>query len=432
MFALVDGNNFYVSCERVFNPRLERRPVVVLSNNDGCVVARSNEAKDLGIRMGVPYFQVRTSLERAGGVALSSNYALYADMSARMMAVVGEYAPRQEVYSIDESFLDFSGFGYRDLVAHAHALRTQVRRWLGIPVCVGIGPSKTLAKLANRLAKKRSEFGGVCNFPELSSEDQARHMAGLPAADIWGVGARLAARLGQLGINTALDLCRAKPRWLRDHFGVTMERTVRELNGSSCLALEEVAAPKRQIVSSRSFGCLVSEFSELSEAVATYITRAAEKLRKQASLTGQVTVFLRTNPHQLGAPQYHPAATVRLSVPTDDTFILMGAARTGLRAIYRSGYNYQKAGVMLLDLSAQGTSQLDLLEMSEAQHGEIPNPELRSRLFATIDQFNRRYGQGTVRLAAEGMRKKGWSMRRERASPSYTTHWDELPRVYAR
>ena len=414
MYALVDGNNFYVSCERVFNPGLEGRPVVVLSNNDGCVVARSNEAKALGVVMGEPWFRCR-QLERRGLLALSSNYALYADLSQRLMTTIGRYSPAQEVYSIDESFLGLQGFESWDLEAHLGRLRSEVRQCLGLPVSVGIGPTRTLAKMANRLAKRRGEFAGVCHLGRLAPAVVDDFLADTGAGEIWGIGPRLARRLAELRITTALDLKRAPASWLRQYFGVTMERTVRELNGVACHPLEGGPREKRQIVCSRSFGNLVSELRPLIEAVTTYATRVAEKLRAQGSLASALQVFLRTNPFLPQEPQHHEGIFIRLPRPTDSTRTLVAAAIRGLKAMVREGYRYRKAGVMLLDLIPASQRQGDLLVAGESRP-----------IDATMDQINRRFERNGLCLAS-GLGDGGWAMRRERLSPGYTTRWRELP-----
>ena len=416
LYGLIDGNNFYVSCERVFNPKLENKPVVVLSNNDGCVVARSQEAKDLGIKMGVPWFQVR-HLERKGLIALSSNYALYADMSARMMSVMGQYSPRQEVYSIDESFLLFEGFGSWNLQEHLHRLRAQVRQWVGIPVCGGLGSTKTRAKLANRLAKREPEFGGVCHLESMNLREQARYLSRVGVGDVWGVGRRTTEKLAALNIRTALDLLKAPPDFIRLRFGVALERTVRELNGLACFGLEDEPAPRQQIVSSRSFGQRVTELSELRESVLSYMARAGEKLRRQNSVCAVVGVFLRTNAFAPEEPQYHPMATIPLPSPAQDSFTLAKAAIRGLESIYRKGYRYQKAGVMLMELSPA----------SQGQYGLFPEENGdRVTLSRLSDRINDRMGRDTLRLAGS-LETGGWRMRRGAASPAYTTSWRELP-----
>ena len=350
--ALIDCNNFYVSCERVFNPALEGRPVVVLSNNDGCVVARSQEVKDLGIKMGVPWFQIQSLAQHHGIVAFSSNYMLYADMSNRVMAILSSFSPSQEVYSIDECFLDLAGFERRGITRYGQAMRSAIRRWLGLPVCVGIAPTKTLAKWVNHVAKKRPVFEGVCNYHDLTPGEVDTLMGEFPVGEVWGVGGRIAARLQQMGIVTVRDLRLASPKAMRQQFSVVMERTVAELNGESCLVLEEMAPAKQQIMSSRSFGRPVFALDELAESVATYMSRAAEKLRRQHSLAGAVQVYLRTNPFKDKEPQYSRGMILPLPDPTDDTRQLVSAALAVLGRLYRPGFAYAKTGVMLTELIA--------------------------------------------------------------------------------
>ncbi len=415
--ALIDGNNFFVSCERVFDLRLEGRPVVVLSNNDGCVVARSNEAKALGVKMGTPWFQMRDLTRRHGIVALSSNYALYADMSDRMMAILGQFSPEQEIYSIDECFLGLDGFARLDLLDYGRRIRQRIRQWIGIPVCVGIAATKTLAKLANHCAKKGlAGSDGVCDFGRLLPAELARLFAAIPVGEVWGVGPRLTKSLGALGIATVEALRTSDPQTMRARFSVTLERTIAELNGNACIALAEDAPNKQQIISSRSFGRYVHDLEPLGEAVASYIAIAAEKLRSQGSLAGMVQVYIRTNPHKAGAPQYQRGLTVPLPAATDDTLRLTRAALWALKRIYRPGYAYQKAGVALLELSAAATPQLSLFSRGKDN----------GRLMQAMDRINAIWGRGTLRSAAEGI-EKGWKMKRERMSPEYTTHWAQLP-----
>ena len=423
-YALVDGNNFYVSCERQFNPALEGRPVVVLSNNDGCAVARSDEAKALGIAMGEPYFRIRDLLARHGGVALSSNYALYADMSRRMMSVIARYSPEQEVYSIDESFLRFAGFGRWDLTGHGLRLRQQVRQWTGIPVGVGIGPTKTLAKLANRLAKKHPDFkaAGVCNLADLAPWHQVRYFSELDVADVWGVGPRWAGRLRELGIHSAQDLKLADPDTLRRRFNVVLERTIRELNGLPCIPLEEAPPPKQQIVSSRSFGHLLADKQALLEAVSTYAARAGVKLRAGGQAAGGLQVFLATNPFIPGEPQYHPAALVRFPSPTADSARLIQAAGSGLTRIFKAGFRYNKAGVMLLDLVPDSVRQGQLFGPAEAAGVDEAR---RGRLLKVVDRLNGEMGQGTLRFAAEGT-GQAWRMKRDKLTGAFTSRWEAL------
>lgn len=419
-FALIDGNNFYVSCERVFNPKLEGRPVVVLSNNDGCVVARSAEVKALGVKMGEPWFKLKTLARKHGIVAYSSNYTLYADMSNRMMSVLARYSPRQEIYSIDECFLGLDGFSHYDLVAHAQKMREQVKQWVGIPVCVGIAPTKTLAKLANHCAKKGlAGQDGVCDFGQLGQDEYEALLASLPVGEVWGVGRKLTARLNEMGIHTVRQLRDADAATIRRQFSVVLERTIMELRGVSCLELEEIAPPKKQIMSSRSFGTYVHTLPELEEAVSAYIARAAEKLRAQDSVAGAVEVYIRTNPFSEKQPQYQRAIAVPLTQPTSDTVRLTKAALWGLKRIYKPGYAYQKAGVMLMDLSPAGQTQGTLFEAASQE---------RPALMEVIDRANALWGSGTLKLAAEGL-EKSWQMRRGNKSPCYTSRWEELPRV---
>lgn len=423
LFALVDANNFYVSCERVFDYRLRDRPMVVLSNNDGCCVARSEEAKALGIRMGQPFFEIRELLERQGGLALSSNYTLYADMSRRLMAIIGQFSPEQEIYSIDECFLRFDGCGHWDLTAQGRALRAGVWRGIGLPVGVGIGATKTLAKLANRLAKRHRDFRaeGVCNLLDLAPAQQAGYFAELAVEDVWGIGGRWGSQLRQLGISTVADLMRADTRTLQGRFGVVLARTIMELNGGSCLPWEETPPPRQQIIASRSFGKPVTTFEMLSEAVASHTARAAVKLRQEGLRAGLIQVFAGTNPFKAEAPQYHPGATVPLSIPTADTTRLLRAARVGLRHLYRQGFEYKRAGVVLLDLAPAGAVTGDLFAATKAEM-----TARRERLMAIMDGINHRWGQGTARYLAEGL-EQPWRMNRQRMTPRYTTCWEELP-----
>ncbi len=422
--ALIDGNNFYVACERVFNPKLEGRPVIVLSNNDGCVVARSNEAKALDIGMGVPLFKVRDIIRKNRIVVLSSNYTLYGDMSQRMMAVVRQFSPRQEIYSIDESFIDLAGFDHLNLTELGQQIRQRVRRWVGIPTCVGIAPSKTLAKLANHCAKKRPDYAGVCDWSRLSGEPLMEALSTFPAGDVWGIGRRLSVKLLDMGIRSAKDLATADIALLRDRFGVVMERTVRELRGISCIAMEEVAADCKQIITSRSFGKVTSALADLEESVTQYTCRAAEKLRRQHGVCATMQVFLETNIHKANEPQYHPTAMVKLGTPTNDSMRMTGAALQGLRRIYKPGFRYIKAGVMLNDIQASSIRQLSFL--NDAPLVPSAAESSRAKLMGVMDSVNRAVGKGTIHLASAGI-QNAWAMKREHMSPAYTTRWDELP-----
>lgn len=418
--ALVDCNNFYCSCERVFNPKLADRPLVVLSNNGGCVVARSAESKAMGIPMGVPWFKIEKDFRKAGGMALSSNYALYADMSNRVMSILAGFSPEQEVYSIDECFLGMAGRD--DLTGIGNEIRDRVKRWTGLPVCVGFGASKTLAKLANHVAKKRPAWNGVCSLIDLAESDLLDLIGGFEVREVWGVGRRIAARLSHRGIATVGQLRNTDLKQIRREFSVVMERTVMELRGVSCLAIEEVAPAKKQIMSSRSFGQPVYDLPGLEEAVAAYISRAAEKLRRQRHVAGVILVLLQTNSFKPDEPQYHPSITLPLILPTADTRELVRVAILGLHRIFREGYAYKKAGVMLMELvPAASQRQSDLFAAPIS-------PEKSLKLMATMDALNARLGRGTLRLAAEGV-EQHWKMKRGRMSPCYTTRWADLPVV---
>lgn len=419
VFALVDCNNFYASCEKLFRPDLKDTPVVVLSNNDGCVVARSREAKSLGIKMGVPVFQIKAEMQRHGIFAFSSNYALYADLSSRVMRTLEEMAPRVEVYSIDEAFLDLTGIESAiSLVEFGQQVRERIGHWIGITVCVGIAPTKTLAKLANHAAKKYPATQGVV---DLTNPDRQRRLLSLvPVDDVWGVGRRLSKRLNALGITTALDLANASPRAIRDQFSVVLERTVRELNGESCIELEEIPPTKKQIVCSRSFGAKVTQFELLREAVCEYATRATEKLRKEQQQAKVMTVFIRTSPFKDNEPQYSNSASGELLIPSCDTRDFIELANHLLKRIWKDGFRYAKAGVMLSDFYDPGMFQPGLFDGVSTRSNS-------QQLMSVLDTINQS-GAGKVFFAGQGT-KKDWSMKREHLSPAYTTRWDQLPRV---
>lgn len=419
--ALIDVNNFYVSCERVFNPKLNGKPVVVLSNNDGCAVARSNEVKALGVAMGAPWFKLKDLAIQHGIIGLSSNYALYADMSNRVMSILREYSPDQEVYSIDESFLDLTGFHSRDLVRYGQHMRKRILKWTGLPVCVGIGPTKTLAKLANHCAKKRPVFNGVCNFNTMDPHELDTLLAETEVGEVWGVGRKLAPRLEALGFKSVLDLKRSNPERLRQQFSVVMEKTIRELNGTVCIELEEMAPAKKQIISSRSFGHPVRDYVSLAESITLYMSRAAEKLRKQQSFAGSVYVYIRTSPFKPDDPFYSNGMTIPLSSPTDDTRQLVNVVLWGLKLIYKPNYNYAKAGVMLSEIVPAGGVQTDLFSQTQT------SPK-STALMSIMDTINRKMGKESIKLASEGFRRP-WKMKQGNKSPSYTTRWEDVPKV---
>ncbi len=422
-FALVDVNNFYVSCELVFKPSLDGLPVVVLSNNDGCAVARSNEVKALGVKMGTPWFKMKDLARQHGILALSSNYTLYGDMSNRVTCILRDFAPDLEVYSIDESFLRIETVAhlYGGALPMGHQMRDRIRQWTGLPVCVGVGPTKTLAKFANHLAKQHAAFDGVCDLHALSRSERLSWMHGVAVGEVWGIGHRLARHLNARGIDTVLDLRNAAPQEMRTHFGIVVERTCQELRGISCLGLEAVTPPRQQIMSSRSFGAPVKTRGELREAVASYLARAAEKLRRQHSAAGAVYVFILTNRFRDDAPQHNAGITVPMADATDDTLALTAAALRGLDAIYRPGFHYKKAGVMLTLLSDRRTRQATLFDDPVAR-------EKSARLMATMDAINREFGHGALRSGVSGVAQR-WATRAGNRSPRYTTRWDELPVV---
>jgi DNA polymerase V len=415
--ALVDCNNFYASCERVFQPALRGKPVVVLSNNDGCVIARSNEAKALGIGMGEPWHVCRARVDARNIIVRSSNYTLYGDMSARVMQALAGFTPDLEIYSIDEAFLNLAGFEHR-LEPHARALRQTVLQWTGIPVSVGIAPTKTLAKLANRQAKKDPASGGVTLL--LTAEAQGQALARIELTDLWGIAGRLAARLIALGIKTPLDLRDADPKFMRERFSVVMERMTLELRGTPCITLEEAPPDRKSIMASRSFGCMVTDKRELEEAMSTHAARAAEKMRRQNLATARLTVFIHTNKFRPQDRQHFAEQTIHLPVATADSGKLTSAALRALAAIYRPGHAYKKAGVMLLDLLPAADVQGGLFDQPDG-----PRSEARMKV---IDALNKRYGRDTVSLAASG-RKRTWKLRSDFISPRYTTCWDELLKV---
>ena len=442
MFALVDGNNFYVSCERVFAPRLAGRPVLVLSNNDGCAIARSNEARALGIKMGEPWFEIRQRLAGAGIIALSANFALYGELSGRMMAIAAGLGPAQEIYSIDESFIDLAGMTgmvgtasrQGDLTQRCQRVRARLLQWIGIPCGIGVGPTKTLAKLANHVAKTAerkpgrypTEFARVCNLAALPASDLEAVLAATDLGDVWGIGRRIGAQLREAGLATALDVARLDPAMVRRRWSVVFERTVRELQGQICLQLENQAPPKQEIACTRSFGQPVTELADLSEAVSHFASRAACKLRAQASQAAQVLVFIHTSPFRRQDKQYSRSITVPLRRPSSDSRAIVQAAVHGLRLIFKAGYCYAKAGVMLLDLQDGRVEQQELAL-------EDDQSEKRSALMLTVDRLNQRYGPGTVSLASSGPQasSRAWSMRQELRTPHYMANWADIPKALA-
>ncbi|EFA3823399.1 Y-family DNA polymerase [Escherichia coli] len=421
MYALCDVNSFYASCETVFRPDLKGRPVVVLSNNDGCVIARSTEAKKLGIKMGEPYFRQKDFFRRHGVVCFSSNYELYAHMSNRVMTTLEEMSPRCEIYSIDEAFCDLTGVrNCRDLTDFGREIRATVLQRTHLTVGVGIAQTKTLAKLANHAAKQwQRQTGGVV---DLSSVDRQRKlMAALPVDEVWGIGRRISKKLEAMGIKTVLQLADTDIRFIRKHFNVVLERTVRELRGEPCLALEEFAPVKQEIICSRSFSGRITEYEEMRQAICSYASRAAEKLRGEHQYCRFISAFVKTSPFALNEPYYGNNASVKLLTPTQDSRDIISAAIRCLDAIWQDGYRYQKAGVMLGDFFSQGVAQLNLFDDNAPRPGS-------EKLMEVLDHLNAKGGRGTLYFAGQGIQQQ-WQMKREMLSPRYTTRFSDLPVV---
>ncbi|MDO8939849.1 MAG: Y-family DNA polymerase [Methylicorpusculum sp.] len=419
--ALVDCNNFYVSCERVFRPDLTLKPVAVLSNNDGCIVARSPEVKALGIKMGTPVYQISRLIIQHHITLFSSNYTLYADMSARVMTLLESFSPTLEVYSIDESFLDLTGICDKDPLAYGQDIRRTIVQNTGVPVCVGMGPTKTLAKLANYAAKKWPKTAGVVDLAD--TERRAKLMRQVPVNEIWGIGTRLAQRLNTLNIVTAWDLANQPVDRIQAQFNIVVARTVMELNGIACLMIDDIVADKLQIVCSRSFKRRLTEEDELAEALAEFCSRAAEKLRNQHSVTGSISVFIRTNPHNAQEPYYQRSASMILPQATQDTRRLVHAAKQLLKSLFKAGYRYQKCGVQLSDIRpATQPEQQDLFLYDDQ------NPTNNAAvLMDTVDQINRRFHKA-ITVAATGLGQR-WQVSINNKSSRYTTEWSELAQV---
>ncbi|MDE4813161.1 Y-family DNA polymerase [Klebsiella pneumoniae] len=420
MFALVDVNSFYASCETIFRPDLQGRPVVVLSNNDGCIIARSAEAKRLGIKMGDPYFKCKDYFRQQGVVCFSSNYELYADMSHRVMTTLEEMCPRVEIYSIDEAFCDLTGVrNCRVLEEFGRELKDTVYRNTRLPVGVGIAQTKTLAKIANHAAKTWKATGGVVDLSNV--ERQRKLMALLPVDEVWGVGRRISKKLEAMGIKTVLQLADTDIRFIRKHFNVVLERTVRELRGEPCLGLEEFAPVKQEIVCSRSFGQRISTYEEMRQAICLYASRAAEKLRGEHQYCRFISAFVKTSPFALNEPYYGNSTSVKLLTPTQDSRDIITAATKCLDAIWRDGYRYQKAGVMLGDFYSQGVAQLNLFDDNAPRQNS-------EKLMEVLDHLNAKDGRGTLYFAGQGI-QSAWQMKREMLSPRYTTRFSDLPVV---
>ncbi len=420
VFALCDVNSFYASCETVFRPDLRGRPVVVLSNNDGCVISRSAEAKPF-VKMGEPYFKQKDIFRHHGVVCFSSNYELYADMSNRVMTTLEEMSPRCEKYSIDEVFCDLTGVrNCRVLTEFGHELRATVRQRTHLTVGVGIAQTKTLAKLANHAAKRwQQQTGGVVDLS--NAERQRKLMAALPVEEVWGVGRRIAKRLETMGIRTVLQLADTDIRFIRKHFNVVLERTVRELRGEPCLELEEFAPVKQEIICSRSFGHRITEYEEMRQAICSYASRAAEKLRQEHQYCRFISVFVKTSPFAPDERYYANNASVTLLTPTQDSRDIIAAATRCLDAIWQSGCRYQKAGVMLGDFYSQGVAQLNLFDENAPRKNS-------QKLMEVLDRLNAEDRRGTLYFAGQGIQQP-WQMKREMLSPRYTTRYSDLPTV---
>ena len=414
IFALVDCNNFYVSCERVFNPKLEGRPVVVLSNNDGCVVARSNEAKALNIGMGVPAFEVADLIKKHNIEVFSSNYTLYADMSARVMETLSTFTPDIEIYSIDEAFLNLAGFN-RPLENYGRQIRQRVRQWTGMPVSIGIAGTKTLAKIANHLAKHSATANGVLDLTDSTNLEQV--LAGVPLEKIWGIGIRSAIKLKRVGFKTALDLSKANISWIRSRFGVVGVRTVYELQNTCCYQLEHNPPARQSIVVSRMFGVPVESIEQLKEAAATYASRAGEKLREHKLAAGLMTVFVTTS--RFIKNKYFNSRTVIFDTATNDTKELIKAALAIIENLYRKNCKFKKCGVILIGLVQESRVQQNLFDRT--------NREKSRRLMQAVDVVNSRAGC-PLYWAAEGLHKD-WHVKFKKRSGRYTTRWDELPKI---
>ncbi len=418
LIALVDCNNFYVSCERVFRPDLWYKPVAVLSNNDGCIVSRSQEVKDLGIKMAVPLHQVQDLINLHHVHLFSSNYALYADMSSRVMQIMESFTPQLEVYSIDESFLGLSGICQLDSVAYGLQIKKAIHRNTGIPVCVGMGPTKTLAKLANYAAKKWKKTGGVLDLSDPVRRKKLMRL--VPVNEVWGVGSQTTKRLQLMGINSVYDLSIQPPEFIQAQFNIVVARIVMELQGIVCLSLEEIVPPKQQIVCSRSFRRRLIEYHEIAEALSSFCSRAAEKLRQQNSVAGSISVSIRTNPYNLDEPQYQRSIRMVLKQNTSDTRQIIRVAKQGLKEIYKAGYRYHKCAVQLSHIQAESLpSQVDLFDLNEASCLNKSH-----ELMETVDQINRKFpysiGMNTVEMT------QNWQFQVERLSKCYTTNWRDL------
>ena len=411
--ALIDCNNFYASCERIFNPRLIGKPIVVLSNNDGCIITRSAEAKELGIKMGEPYFKAKKIIDKNNVKVFSSNYSLYGDISQRVMETLARFASDVEIYSIDEAFLGLNGFENYELSKYCQYIRRTIKQWVGIPVSIGVSTTKTLSKIANNLAKKNKEYDGVCILKSWFDINEALKLTSIE--DVWGIGRRLSVFLKKYKINTAYDFTQLDKGWIRKNMGVVGEKTFLELCGVSCIELELIPSDKKSCCVSRSFSKPVEKIDDLEESVSSYGTRVAEKIREEGLVAESMSIFVLTNYFNRKEKQYSNSIKLQLPYPTNNSIKIVKRALEGIKKIYRQGYRYKKAGVILYGLTKAKQTR-GLLDYNRESSDSIMN---------TLDRINERYGSSTIRLASEGV-DKSWSMRRESVSPCYTTRFDDL------
>jgi DNA polymerase V len=418
MYALVDCNNFFVSCERVFDSRLEGKPVIVLSNNDGCAIARSNEAKKLGIAMGANYFEIENLVKRHNVQVFSTNFVLYADMSVRVKGLLSQFCPNVEDYSIDESFCDFNGFEKYDLKEYCTTIANTIHQGTGIPISIGVAPTKTLAKVANKFAKKYPAYKSVCMID--SDEKRIKALKKLEIADVWGIGRQHTKRLLALGIKTAYDFTQLPQAWVRKNMTVVGERTWRELLGEPCIQMETVAPSKQSIMVSRSFGKMIQDYTNLSDALSTYTCMAAAKLRKQKSCAKALLVFIDTNPYREDLAQYSQHIVINLPVASNSSQELLNYSLKGLRTIYRPKLHYKKAGVMLMDICSEDAIQGNLFDAFDRKK--------QKTLMTVLDNVNDRYGRNTLKFACMGD-GKAWKNKQQRLSPCYTTRITDFPKT---
>lgn len=424
IYALIDVNNCYVSCERLFNPKLKDVPVIVLSNNDGCAVARSQEAKDLGIKMGVPLFQIRDIVERHNVQVLSSNYALYAEMSQRFHSILADYvAPgEQEIYSIDECFLRLTSYSKNyDLVEYAQDMRQRILQWIGLPVCVGIGRSKTEAKLANHMAKKAKRFNGVCNLVDMDPRQRDYFSSLIDVSEVWGVGRKHSKKLNSLGVNTVLDLARSNPHQMGKLFSVVMQRTVMELQGISCIEIESAPATKKQIISSRSFGARVTDIESLSEAMSDYLQNAVKRLREDESLCGCVIAFAQSNPFDNKRPFYTKSISIGFPEPTDSAAVMNRAVLKRINELFQEGIEFKKCGVILTAIEPKSTYIYDLLSDST-------QIEKNERLQDALEKVKARFGDKKLAIGPCKMHGRAWAMSRQNLTQNYFS-WEGMLRI---